>query len=161
MFVRVDSTSAISPIDSTSVNLDYEMVIVSDYNKGFLTEENISYICRNHPCVFLDTKKILGDWANDAKYIKINDYEYKNSKPFLTQKLESKIIHTIGGDGCEFDGRSYPVSRVDVRDTSGAGDSFMAALCVKYLETKDISQSIEFANLCASEVVKHRGVTTI
>jgi sugar/nucleoside kinase (ribokinase family) len=109
----------------------------------------------------LDTKKVLGGWASEAKYIKINDYEYKNSKPFLTKKLESKIIHTIGGDGCEFQGKRYPVNRSEVKDTSGAGDSFMAALCVKFLETQDIYESIKFANCCASEVVKHRGVTII
>jgi sugar/nucleoside kinase (ribokinase family) len=56
----------------------------------------------------------------------------------------------------------YPVvNKAEVKDTSGAGDSFMAALCIKFLETKDIYESIKFANSCASEVVRHRGVTTI
>ena len=67
----------------------------------------------------------------------------------------------MGGDGCVFNKKTYPVTRVDVKDTSGAGDSFMAALCIKYLQTENIIESIEFANKCASEVVKHRGVTTI
>ncbi len=161
MFMRVDSPSTISEINMDDLNLNYDLVIVSDYNKGFLTERDIMHICEQHPCVFLDTKKVLGDWASDAKYIKINDYEYKNSKPFLTNKLESKIIHTMGGDGCEFQGKRYAVNRSEVKDTSGAGDSFMAALCVKFLDTQDIYDSIKFANSCASEVVKHRGVTVI
>ena len=67
----------------------------------------------------------------------------------------------MGGSGCEFQGKRYKVKRVDVKDTSGAGDSFMAGLVIKYMETEDIVQSIQFANLCASEVVKHRGVTVI
>jgi bifunctional ADP-heptose synthase (sugar kinase/adenylyltransferase) len=161
MFVRVDSPSNISDINLDDLDLDYDLVVVSDYNKGFLCERDITYICEQHPCVFLDTKKILGSWAAQAKYIKINDYEYRNSKPHLNQKLESKIIHTMGGDGCEFQGKRYSVSKAEVKDTSGAGDSFMAALCVKYLDTQDIYESIKFANSCASEVVKHRGVTTI
>jgi sugar/nucleoside kinase (ribokinase family) len=37
----------------------------------------------------------------------------------------------------------------------------MAALCVKYIETKDIASSLDFANSCAAETVTHRGVTTI
>jgi len=37
----------------------------------------------------------------------------------------------------------------------------MAALCVKYLKTKDIDQSIVFANECATEVVQKKGVNTI
>ena len=67
----------------------------------------------------------------------------------------------MGGLGCEFQGKRYSVDKVEVKDTSGAGDSFMAALCVNFLETQNIHESIKFANLCASEVVKHRGVTTI
>jgi len=56
----------------------------------------------------------------------------------------------------------YPVAdKVEVKDTSGAGDSFFAALLVKYIETEDIKSAIKFANECASEVVKRKGVTTI
>jgi sugar/nucleoside kinase (ribokinase family) len=161
MFFRVDKTCSVPRIDLNKLNLDYQVIVISDYNKGFLTQEDIKYICERHPNVFLDTKKVLGDWASDARYIKINDYEYNNSKPYLTAVLESKIIHTMGGLGCEFRGNRYSVDRAEVKDTSGAGDSFMAALCVKFLETQDIYESIKFANSCASEVVKHRGVTTI
>lgn len=161
MFMRVDIPHSNSEVDFDYVNLDYKLIVISDYNKGFLSERDINHICEQHPCVFLDTKKILGSWAEQAKYIKINDYEYRNSKPHLNQKLEPKIIHTIGGDGCEFQGKRYSVIKAEVKDTSGAGDSFMAALCVKYLETENIEESIRFANKCASEVVKHRGVTVI
>ena len=50
---------------------------------------------------------------------------------------------------------------VEVRDLSGAGDSWMAGFVVKYLETKDPYESIEFANEKATIVVQKRGVTTI
>lgn len=92
-------------------------------------------------------------------FIKINDFEYKNSKSVLTKELENKIIHTIGSEGCEYQGIRYPVNKVDVKDVSGAGDSFMAGLVVEYCKTKDIVKAIAFANKCASQVVKHRGVT--
>jgi bifunctional ADP-heptose synthase (sugar kinase/adenylyltransferase) len=161
MFLRVDSPQNFSEVNLDDLDLDYKLVVISDYNKGFLSERDITHICEQHPCVFLDTKKVLGNWAYKAKYIKINDYEYKNSKPFLTKSLDAKIIHTIGGDGCEFQGKRYSVNRAEVKDTSGAGDSFMAALCVKFIDSQDIYESIKFANSCASEVVKHRGVTVI
>ena len=161
MFFRVDKSCAVPRIDLEKIDFDYKVIVVSDYNKGFLSQSDIKYICERHPNVFVDTKKILGDWASAARYIKINDYEYNNSKPYLTPALENKIIHTMGGLGCEFQAKRYPVDKVEVKDTSGAGDSFMAALCVKFIETQDIHESIKFANLCACEVVKHRGVTTI
>ena len=67
----------------------------------------------------------------------------------------------MGADGCEYMGVQYIVNRVDVKDVSGAGDSFMSGLVARYCMTNDIEESIKFANQCASEVVKHRGVTVI
>ena len=161
MFVRVDTSHEIPQIDRSKLSFDYDLIVISDYNKGFLSENDIEYICNNHPKVFIDTKKPLGEWANNALYIKINDYEYRRSLPSLNPILEKKIIHTTGAEGCIYQGRKYPVQKVEVVDTSGAGDSFMSALVANYLETSDIEASINFANQRASEVVKKRGVTTI
>ena len=160
-FFRVDTTQSISRIDMSSIDYEYDIIVISDYDKGFLHTDDIMEICRNHPNVFVDTKKILGSWVRDAAYIKINDYEYQNSKPTLESEWENKIIHTMGADGCEYMGAQYIVNRVDVKDVSGAGDSFMSGLVAKYCMTNDIEESIKFANQCASEVVKHRGVTVI
>ena len=161
MFLRVDTPHNIKRIDLSKINYNYELVIISDYNKGFLSENDIKFICNNHNNVFIDTKKILGNWVNGCRYIKINDYEYKNSKNYITDKIKDKIIHTKGGDGCEFMGKTYGVDRVEVKDTSGAGDSFMSGLIIEYLKSGDIIKSIKFANKCASEIVKHRGITII
>jgi bifunctional ADP-heptose synthase (sugar kinase/adenylyltransferase) len=161
MFFRVDTPHIIPRINMEDITFDYDLVVVSDYNKGFLLKEDIALICNSHPNVFLDTKKVLGPWANNAAYIKINDYEYQNSRPYITPKLANKIIHTTGANGCEFGDKLYPVNVVDVKDTSGAGDSFMAALVVEYCRSADIEESIKFANKCASEVVKQKGVSVI
>ena len=162
MFMRVDTAPTIERIDLSKLSLDYyETIIVSDYDKGFLLYDDIEYICSSHPQVILDTKKVLDTWAMNAKFIKINNYEFDRSKKFIEQNMKSKIIQTMGGDGCFYNGKLYPVQKMDVIDVSGAGDSFMSALCVKYTQTSDIEQSIEFANQCASEVVKHRGTTII
>lgn len=160
-FFRVDSNDKIERVDLSNINYDYDVIVISDYNKGFLTEDDIRVISSNHKNVFIDTKKILGDWIKDCKYIKINDYEFNNSKNFITDEFSNKIIHTMGGDGCEFNGRQYKVQRVEVKDTSGAGDSFMAGLVIEYLKSENIEKSIIFANKCASQVVKYRGVTLI
>lgn len=161
MFIRVDSAHEFGTLNFEELDLNHELIVISDYNKGFLSDTIIQKICENHPNVFLDTKKKLGQWAEKASIIKINDYEYKKSKPFLTETLENKIIHTMGSKGCEFNGKIYPVESREVRDTSGAGDSFMAALVVKYIQTKNIEESIIYANEMASEVVQHRGVGVI
>ena len=95
MFFRVDTTQKVPHINISLIDYDYEIIVISDYDKGFLTEDDIKTICSKHSNVFIDTKKILGPWASNAAYIKINDFEYKNSKSILTKELENKIIHTM------------------------------------------------------------------
>jgi D-beta-D-heptose 7-phosphate kinase/D-beta-D-heptose 1-phosphate adenosyltransferase len=161
MFFRVDSKHDISRIDLGTINYNYDIIVISDYNKGFLTTEDIEIISSNHPNVFIDTKKVLGPWVNKCKIIKINDFEYQNSKDFITQEIKDKIIHTMGSEGCEFGGKKYSVDKVEVKDVSGAGDTFMAGLVVKYSQSQNIEESIMFANRCASTVIKQKGVTSI
>lgn len=161
MFIRIDTPHDIKRIDINKINYNYDVIVISDYNKGFLTEDDIYEICSNHQYVFLDTKKILGDWAKKAKFIKINNYEYINSEKHIDDELFEKIIRTKGSDGCYYKGINYPVKKVEIKDTSGAGDSFMSALVVRYYETGDIIDSIKFANDKASKVVTKKGVTII
>lgn len=160
LFIRVDSPHNIEPIKLEKISFDYDVIVISDYNKGFLSEDDIHYVCKNHPLVFLDTKKILGAWAKSAKFIKINNTEFLASEKYIDGEINSKIIRTKGGDGAFYQGKQFPVRKVDVKDVSGAGDSFLAALVIKYLETKSIEESIHFANEMAAKVVTKRGVTT-
>ena len=160
-FFRVDSSHKIPKIDLSKIDYDYEIIVISDYDKGFLSTDDIELICSNHSNVFIDTKKILGSWADKARFIKINDFEYKNSEKYITNNLANKIIHTMGSDGCEYMGVNYSVDKVEVKDVSGAGDTFMAGLVIKYFETKNIEESIKFANKCASTVVRHKGVSVL
>jgi bifunctional ADP-heptose synthase (sugar kinase/adenylyltransferase) len=166
MFCRVDTSDKIDRIKNIeTIDLDkYEIVVISDYNKGFLLEDDIEYICNKHKKVFLDTKKQLGTWANNAFIIKINDHEYLASQKFIEHNcvFSDKIIHTIGGGGCIYQNMQYSIDNpVEVKDSSGAGDSFLSALVVNFLKTQKIEQSILYANTCASECVRHKGVTTI
>ncbi|MEY2778572.1 MAG: Synechococcus phage [Actinomycetota bacterium] len=161
LFLRVDTPQEVETLEVSSLDFDSEILVISDYNKGFLTESVIEEICNRHEQVFLDTKKVLGTWADKAAFIKINDYEYKRSTPFITKSISDKLIHTRGSSGCDFRGVNYPVEQISVRDTSGAGDSFMAALVIEYLKTADIIASIKGANNAASKVVRTRGVGVI
>jgi len=161
LFFRVDTPHVIEPISELELDLSADVIVISDYNKGFLTESIIEHICSLHSKVFLDTKKILGAWAAGAAYIKINDYEHAKSIPFITEDMNNKLIHTRGSKGCNFRGVNYPVENIPVRDTSGAGDSFMAALVLEYIENPEIIPAIKAANLAATKVVKTRGVGVI
>jgi len=161
MFLRVDTPDKIPRIDLSKIDYDYEIIAISDYDKGFLTQEDIETVCNNHKNVFVDTKKVLGSWVKNAAYIKINDYEYRNSEKHIDDSFRNKIIHTLGAGGCEFREERFPVKVVEVKDSSGAGDTFMAGLIIKFSETGNIFESIKYANQCASKVVTQRGVTTL
>ena len=79
-FIRIDSKHPTLSADASTLPLsEYDVIAISDYNKGFLTEADIASICERHPCVFIDTKKPIGSWANKAAFFKINDFEYERS----------------------------------------------------------------------------------
>ena len=165
MFNRIDtkakSNSTFNDIVS-DINFDnYSAVVISDYNKGFITEEDIKYISQQHPITFLDTKKYLGKWAEEVKFIKINRAEYELSRDNLTRKLKNNIITTLGSGGAVYKYIQYDVEDVEVKDLSGAGDTFLAGLVCTFLSTYDIEQSIQVANDCATNVVQRKGVTVI
>jgi bifunctional ADP-heptose synthase (sugar kinase/adenylyltransferase) len=164
--VRVDSQTSkncrIQNLESIDFS-QYCAVIISDYNKGFLEYDDIEYICKSNPVTFIDTKKVINDKMLFAKYIKINEYEYQNNlyagQDFI--KFNGKLIVTNGNRGCTYMGKNYPVPKVEIKDISGAGDTFISALVVEYCKTNDLDKSIIFANECATIVVQQKGVTQV
>jgi len=137
----------------------YDIVVISDYNKGFLTESDIEYISKNHQITFLDTKKILGDWCKNITFIKINEFEFERTKHRIDEDTISRMIITLGPNGAKYQDIVYSVPKVEIKDTSGAGDTFIAALVAKYTETNSIQESIRHANYCATLVVQKKGVS--
>jgi bifunctional ADP-heptose synthase (sugar kinase/adenylyltransferase) len=163
MFMRLDQNDKeYGKINLQDLDLQkYDAVIVSDYNKGFMSESDISYISKNSKLSFLDTKKKLGPWCDDFSFIKINHLEHERTKSTITDNLLKNLIVTRGPRGCIYNGKTYGVELVEVKDTSGAGDTFIAALCFRYCLTGDIDKSIQFANQCSTTVVQKMGVVTI
>jgi D-glycero-beta-D-manno-heptose-7-phosphate kinase len=140
----------------------YDIVIISDYNKGFLSKSDIQYICKKYNNVFIDTKKPLGKWINNVDFIKINHIEYENSLNLFKEKdIKDKLIVTLGHKGCRYMDDIYPVKEVEVKDMVGAGDTFISALCVEYLISNNIHNAIKFANECSTKVVQLKGVNII
>ena len=140
----------------------YDAIIISDYNKGFLEEEDIQHICENNNNVFIDTKKKLGKWIKDADFIKINELEYiKNHILLSDDEFKDKLIVTLGSKGCRYKGLEYQVKKVPVKDVSGAGDTFLAGLVRGYLDSNNIYKAIEFAQKCTTLVVQKHGVATV
>ena len=164
LVLRVDENDKCERYEGVYETVDYDAIIISDYCKGFLTEEDIESFAERAECpVFLDTKKQLGPWCENINFIKINHLEHlKNFERIPSYpKLEEKIIVTKGREGCEHKGKTYPTQEVPVKDVSGAGDTFISGLVYEYVKSGDIEKSINFAQECTTIVVQKTGVATI
>ncbi len=171
ILLRVDINDSISRINQSELikikdnyfnGIFIDAIIISDYNKGFLTEDDIKFICENNKNVFIDTKKVLDFWCVNSSFIKINNVEYEHTKYSLQDlNIDDKLIITLSNKGCKYKNKIYPVKKVDIKDVSGAGDTFMSGLVAEYIRTNNVEKSILFAQECATIVVQKIGVSTI
>lgn len=160
MFIRFDEGE--NNIDKFLNDIDfslYDFVIVSDYDKGFLSNDDLINISKSCKLSILDSKrKLSSEIIKNFTFIKLNEKELQNNIEF--QSFDN-IITTLGSAGSMYGGKIYqspnPQETIDV---SGAGDTFTSSFILKYHETKDVEQSIIFANKMSSIVVSKRGVST-
>lgn len=163
MLLRVDEDDSCKRIKNDVITKlgDYDAIIISDYNKGFLTESTIKFLVDRYPLSFIDSKKLFNDWINDATFLKINEVEFNRNKKNL-KKYKGNLIVTLGERGVKYKDTIIPPTRqAEVSDLSGAGDTFFAAFIFSYLTSKNIIESIAFAQKCALEVIEKKGVVVI
>ena len=77
--LRVDDEPLVKPMEYNLPDEEFDALVISDYNKGFLSEQKILELveCFDGP-VFIDTKKNHLPKLN--AFVKINEHEYKNFK---------------------------------------------------------------------------------
>ena len=170
--LRVDENLEVVPLKLKRVdNIDLKQisaVIFSDYDKGFLTHEMCLSLCKKFKNtgipVFVDSKKRDLSCFENA-IIKINKLEHS-----LVAKYpkEYSLIITLGSQGAIFNDKIFPAYDIekrllsDQRDASGAGDTFISSLVYAFLKNnQDLSNSIVFANKCASITVNKFGTYAI
>ena len=157
--LRVDESNVIKKIDINNIkSFKYDAVVISDYDKGFITNDIIPNLLALFNCpIFVDSKKTdLSKYENCI--IKINETEYGKVQKYPTNY---KLIVTLGENGALYNNKIIPTNKVQVFDVSGAGDTFIASLVTKYLISNNLEKSIKFANICSSIVVTKSGTATI
>ena len=167
MLLRVDSNDSVqNSFDIKKVDFDsYDAVVVADYDKGFLTNKDINKIGEKAKLSFIDTKKTI-DLENFKGYtfVKMNEVEWERCERYGAkyEDWKEQLIVTMSERGCMYNEKRYSVDNtVEVRDLSGAGDTWMASFAFKFIQNSDVEESIQFANDNATIVVQKRGVTTI
>lgn len=154
--IRIDRDKISVPIliDSELPKI-YDAIVISDYNKGTVTYDLVKQLREdfNGP-IFIDTKK-TDLMQFEGCFVKINQLERSRA---MTIPSNQWLIVTHGDRGTVWNGQEIPTETVQVADVTGAGDTFLASLAVKYLETKEIQKSIQYANRAAGITVQHIGV---
>jgi bifunctional ADP-heptose synthase (sugar kinase/adenylyltransferase) len=167
-FIRIDENDRVPAIEfSPTVEKVIRMsdcIIISDYDKGYLSINDIYKICQEKKegaVVFLDTKKKITPVIYDCvDFVKFNESEYNNNRMYA-ENYEKKIILTLGSEGAYYDGQDFPSEKKVTLDVSGAGDTFLAALAYYYMNGRLIKFAIQKANEAACKVVSERGVSVI
>ena len=133
----------------------------NNYVAEFCNKHNIPLLLNPAPVQYTAT-----DTLEKVTYITPNEHEIAAIFPALSveealTKYENKLIVTEGAQGARFHDRkslqriaSFPAQVVD---TTGAGDTFNAALAVAVSEKKSLKEAIRFANAAASLSVRGLG----
>lgn len=121
------------------------------------------------------TKEFMNLDLTDVYLIKPNESELsvlantelqsKESIEELAKELLKKgvknVVVSLGGNGsCLINKEKtlyFNAKEVPVKDTTAAGDSFIASVCLKLSQNKSLEESIEFATLVSSLVVQKNG----
>ena len=105
------------------------------------------------------------EFAEEVSGTKI-DYNNTSTIASLYQNLKKRfpkqeIIVTLENKGALYSLNNQikliPALQVEAKDTTGAGDIFHGAFAYQYLKTKNIEQSVKFANIAAGLSVRNVG----
>jgi len=180
----IDTESVSKILKSLSNGIsEYDMVILSDYGKGVLTDELCQGIIKlsneNSIKVLVDPKgsdfsKYKGAYlltpnkkeAMLSTNVEITDKE-SLQKALLKLKYDCDLnisLITLSEDGIAiYDDKLkvFPTVAKEVFDVTGAGDTVIASIAFALSAGKDIEESAKFANLAAGVVVGKIGSATV
>ena len=157
-------------------------VIVSDYGKGFVSNELLTLVRDHADFVSIDPKPSrLLEYSkpdlltpNRLEALEMAGLSRETREPFPKEKVVDQIFNrfapqmlaiTLGSEGMLLagDGKietTIPTAAREVFDVSGAGDTVIASLTLALLCGETFSTAAEFANLAAGVVVGKVGTAT-
>lgn len=192
--LRVD-TEDVRPITGESLSKlfekleeeikDFQLIIISDYLKGLLTEETTQRIIalakQNGVPVLVDVKDRNVKKYKDATLLKPNRKELAELTGFNTDSFDSAVeaavklcedasckyvLATLGADGmilCDANGLIRHIKSVasEVFDVTGAGDTSIAYLAAELVKGTDIERAMVISNYAAGVQVSRVGTSIV
>jgi rfaE bifunctional protein kinase chain/domain len=160
-----------------------DAVIVSDYGKGFVTNELLSMVRHSSKFVSVDPKPSrLLDYAkpdlltpNRLEALELAGLSRETRDPFPKDEVVARIFErfsplllaiTLGSEGMLLAKEArveqvIPTAAKEVFDVSGAGDTVIASLTLALAAGQSFENAAEFANLAAGVVVGKVGTATV
>lgn len=162
----------------------YNCIIISDYNKGLLTDTFIRNLIESARLkkflVLVDPKtppflKFSGAYlikpnrkeAFDESGIDITDEEsFIAAAKILQERTSCKVVViTLSEGGVGFYengiGKIIPTKAKEIFDVTGAGDTFIAVLAYSLVKGRSIVESCELSNYASSIVISKYGCVAI
>tara|TARA_Y100000996_G_C22517057_1_gene640840 strand:+ start:573 stop:1427 length:855 start_codon:yes stop_codon:yes gene_type:complete len=178
-FLRIDKDYIESPninkvIKKFTENAEtYNACMITDYNKGFVSErmyKEIINICKlNNIQTFFDPNINNKFNFTNVDFIKLNlseaydisstDSIEESLKYFEREKITPIITQSSDGAVSSIDNRTIKVNAPDIKaiDVSGCGDIFFAVFVSNYISNYDVEISMNLAVTEATEYVKYFG----
>ncbi|MBP1924475.1 ribokinase [Sedimentibacter acidaminivorans] len=146
----------IQDADIVLIQLEIPVEVV-EYTVELCKKYNIKVMLNPAPAL-----KLSDNLIQNSTYITPNEHELKiifgkdnseNTDDILRQ-YPNKLIVTMGSKGVKyFDGeeiRIIPAYKVDILDTTGAGDTFNGGLASALVRGENLEEAIKFANKAAA-----------
>ena len=145
--LRVDNEEKIKPLMLPVVTDNFDAVVISDYNKGYLTESKMFEIVENSniPTFLYSKKTHLPNKENC--FVIMNELEYQK---ICDNCYIDNLIITKSSGGCIYKNTLYRTEKVKVCDTIGIGDIFLSSLVYGYLKYKNVNKALFVANEASS-----------
>jgi D-beta-D-heptose 7-phosphate kinase/D-beta-D-heptose 1-phosphate adenosyltransferase len=187
---RMDSKKEFSLYDTTNFEDafldtpldDYDLIIISDYNKGTVTEKVARYIIESGVRTIVDSKRYDLSIFDGAFALNINKEEYSrqvSNKAYVPfERLFDYALVTLGEDGSMLrqyenaeagvttsyiiHSEEFPTKEVEAVDVTGCGDTHTAAFAVGLArDSNDVRGAVRYANGCATIAVQKFGTSKV
>jgi len=155
----------------------FDMILLSDYNKGMLTKElteelkklNIQIVVDPKPSnmILFKNSFVIAPNIKEAKEITNSNNSSTELSKLISEKYNTHVIITQGPNGTSSynnDTKEYhhlPTKAREVYDVSGAGDTFIATLTLALASQAELYEATQIANQAAGVVVGKFGTATL
>ncbi len=181
--LRVDVEKEIKDWDPSIFDIEYDqydLILLSDYNKGVLNNRWFSNIKGKN--IFVDPKKDDFSFYSNATIItpNLNELQRASNLKIMDNKSVVKTCQMImkknsnlkyilakkGDRGMTIVGKNEYVKHIDAHkvdnpDVTGAGDTVIAVFSLAFTKTNDIENSAKIANAAAAIVVGKKGTASV